>query len=86
MNSAAVLGELCGLGFEIVFTGDELSRASGGGFNAELAGDWTVYKDLPRRGSGGSLFNFNVVLHKAEFYLKDPDYDDRVLAKLAKVL
>jgi hypothetical protein len=42
---------------------------------------------LPKGGDDGEVFlNFNAVLGKGEFSIKDSDYGDYLLRELAKVL
>lgn len=74
------------LRFQLAVIGDNLSRASGGGFNAEPPGDWTATKIFLAGGEAEVFLNTNTVLGKAEFSIKDPDEGDQVLAELAKVL
>lgn len=74
------------LPFQLAVIGDNLSRASGGGFNAQPPGDWTATKIFLAGGEAEVFLNTNTVLGKAEFSIKDPDDGDQVLAELAKVL
>jgi hypothetical protein len=76
------------LPFSYVILGEHQSRTSGDGFNQKPAGGWTAMKIfIPANGDDGEVFlNFSLADHKAEFSLKDPDYGNYVLAKLATVL
>jgi hypothetical protein len=74
------------LSFLYVVIGEHNSQAVGGGFNEKPSGNWTAMKIFLADGKGEVFLNFNPVLHKAEFSIKDPEYGDIVLAELAKVL
>jgi hypothetical protein len=76
------------LALDAVVLGQRESRDSSGGFFANPPGDWiTTTIFLPKGGDEGEVyFNFNSVLGKAEFSIKDSDYGDYVLSELAKVL
>jgi len=76
------------LAFDAVVLGQKQSRRPSGSYSNHPPGDWTVTKIfLPKGGDEGEVFfNFNPVLGKAEFSIKDPDYGDYVLRELAKVL
>lgn len=73
------------LPFEYALLGDNQSRSPDGGFSANPRGNWTTTKIFLSNDQAEVYFNFNPVIHKAEFALKDPDYGDRVLAEFAKV-
>lgn len=76
------------LDFDAVVLGERLNRDTSDGFFADPPGDWTASKIfLPKGGDQGEVFfNFNPVIGKGEFSLKDADYGDYVLGELAKVL
>jgi hypothetical protein len=76
------------LPFEYVSLGDHLSQISGGGFNTKPAGHWTALKVFvgADQDEAEVFLNINPVLNKAEFSIKDADYGDPMLAKLAQVL
>jgi len=76
------------LPFTFVILGENQSRGSAGGFRSRPSGNWTAAKIFFEEGEqeGELFFNFNAVIKKAEFSIKDPDYGDFVLAELAKVL
>jgi hypothetical protein len=76
------------LAFDAVVLGQSQSRDPSGGFSSNPPGDWILIKIfLPKGGDEGEVFfNFNPVLRKAEFSIKDSDYGDYVLKELAKVL
>jgi hypothetical protein len=74
--------------FSAAVIGEKQSRTAGGGFSDHPLGDWVLVKlFLPKGGDDGEVFlNFNPVLGKGEFSIKDSDYGDYVLNELAKVL
>jgi hypothetical protein len=76
------------LPFAAVILGTTQSHSKDGGFFTEPAGNWTVMKIfIGKKDDPGEVFlNFNTVLHKGEFSIKDPDYGDGVLKELSKVL
>lgn len=76
------------LPFEYASLGDNLSQISGGGFNTKPAGHWTALKIFvgPDEDEAEAFLNINPVLNKAEFSIKDTDYGDLMLARLAQVL
>jgi hypothetical protein len=76
------------LPFTFVNIGDGLSQASNGGFNTEPPGHWTAMKIFIGEGENESevFVNYNMVIRKGQFSIKDADYGDQVLAELAKVL
>jgi hypothetical protein len=74
------------LPFEYAVVGDNQSRRPDGGFQASPTGNWTATKLFLANDQAEVYFNFNPVIHKAEFSIKNRDYGDRVLAELAKVL
>jgi hypothetical protein len=74
------------LPFEYAVLGDNQSRSPDGGFRGSPKGNWTATKLFLANDQAEVYFNFNPVIHKAEFSIKDRDYGDRVLAELAKVL
>jgi hypothetical protein len=76
------------LPFEYANLGDHLSRIPGGGFHANPPGHWTALKVFLGEGDDEAevFLNFNPALGKAEFSIKDADYGNAILAKLAQVL
>ena len=76
------------LAFDAVVLGERQSKNPSEGFSSKPPGDWVVTKIfLPKGGDDGEVFfNFNSVLGKGEFSIKDSDYGDYVLGELAKVL
>ena len=76
------------LSFTFVSFGSHQSQAPGGGFNAQPPGNWTPMKIFVGEGEqeGEFFLNLNPVLKKGQFSIKDPDYGDIVLARLATVL
>ena len=74
------------LQFDAVILAEHQSES--GGYCDKPCGDWTAMKlFLPKGGDDGEVYlDFNSVLGKAEFSIKDPDYGDYVLEQLAKVL
>jgi hypothetical protein len=74
------------LPFNAVILGDHVSHSSNGGFAVKPPGNWTTTKLFLGDGSSEVYFNFNLVLGKGEFAVKDPEYGDGVLLELAKVL
>jgi|HubBroStandDraft_4_1064222.scaffolds.fasta_scaffold164389_2 hypothetical protein len=76
------------LAFDGVVLGERQRRNPSGGYFSSPPGDWTTTKIfLPKGGDDGEVFfNFNPVLDKGEFSIKDSDYGDYVLKELAKVL
>ncbi len=76
------------LTFDYVILGDHNSRAKGGGFSSEPAGNWTTMKIFLGNGDDESevFLNFNPVSRKGQFSEKDIEYGDGVVAKLAPVL
>jgi hypothetical protein len=76
------------LPFTYVILGENNSQASGGGFSAKPAGNWTAMKIFIGDGKDEDevFLNLNPISRKAQFSEKDIDYGDTVLAKLAAVL
>ncbi|MFZ0580587.1 MAG: hypothetical protein WAN72_06885 [Candidatus Acidiferrales bacterium] len=77
------------LPFKYLNFGANLSHApTGGGMFADPPGNWTSMKIfLGTKQQEADLFlNINPVTRKGEFAIKDPEYGDRVLAQLAKIL
>lgn len=77
------------LPFQYAVLGEKMSQATrDGGFNVEPPGNWTAIKIFMGEGDKECEFflNFNSVIKKGQFSIKDPDYGDEVLAQLAKVL
>jgi len=77
------------LPFAYVTFGEHQSQTpSDGGFKDNPRGHWTVSKIFIGEGEHECEFflNFNPVIQKGQFSIKDPDYGDEVIAQLAKVL
>lgn len=76
------------LSFNFVSFGSDQSQAREGGFTPTPPGHWTPMKIFIGEGDQqGELFlNLNPVLKKGQFSIKDPDYGDIVLSRLAEVL
>jgi hypothetical protein len=76
------------LPFTFVNIGENLSQAANGGFNAKPPGHWTAIKIFIGEGEQeAELFlNISEVSRKGQFSIKDPDYGDLALARLAEVL
>jgi len=74
------------LPFSAVILGDHVSHSPNGGFAVKPPGNWTTIKLFLEDGSSEVFLNFNTVLGKGEFSMKDPEYGDGVLQELAKVL
>jgi len=75
------------LPFTAAILGTDQSHSPDGGFFSRPPGHWTAMKIfLGKNGEAEVFLNFNDVLHKGEFSIKDPDYGDDVLRELAKVL
>jgi hypothetical protein len=74
------------LPFDYLLLGENQTRSPDGSFSQNPAGNWTAMKIFLANDQAEVYFNFNPVIHKAEFSIKDAAYGDRVLAELAKVL
>jgi hypothetical protein len=76
------------LPFTAAFLGTNQSHSKDGGFFTKPPGHWTAMKIfIGNQNDPAEVFlNFNPVLHKGEFSIKDSDYGDDVLKELAKVL
>ena len=76
------------ISFTYANIGEKLSQARGGGFDIKPPGNWTAVKLFLGEGDEeAELFlNFNSITGTGQFSMKDADYGDLVLAKLAKVL
>jgi len=79
------------LSFTCLILGQNKSRDPRGGFRGNPPGTWTATKlvfssDNGDDDAGEVFFDFSQADHKAEFSLKDQDYGNFVLAKLATVL
>jgi len=74
--------------FTAVIIGTDQSHAQDGGFFTKPSGHWTAMKIfIGKRDDAAEVFlNFNTVLSKGEFSIKDANYGDAVLRELAKVL
>lgn len=73
------------LPFEFGLLGENQSRTADGAFHTLPKGNWTATKLFLANDQAEVYFNFNPVIHKAEFAIKDPQYGDKVLAEFAKV-
>jgi hypothetical protein len=73
------------LPFEFGLLGENQSRTADGAFHTLPKGNWTATKLFLANDQAEVYFNFNPVIHKAEFAIKDPEYGDKVLAEFAKV-
>jgi hypothetical protein len=64
------------------------SQVPGGGFNAKPPGNWTPMKIFIGKGEqeGQVFLNLNPIIKKGQFSIKDQEYGDIVLARLAQVL
>ena len=76
------------LPFTYVILGEHNVQAKDGGFSPGPGGNWTAMKIFVGEGQdeGEVFLNFNPVTGKAQFSIKDPDYGDIVVGKLATVL
>jgi hypothetical protein len=79
------------LPFTLADIGDNLSRSpgEGGGFFANPPGGWTAIKIFFKGGDSEDVelfLNLNPHMKKGEFSIKDADYGDAALGKLASVL
>jgi len=74
--------------FDAAIIGTNNSHAKDGGFFTEPPGNWTAMKIfIGNKNDPAEVFlNFNPILRKGEFSIKDADYGDDVLRELAKVL
>jgi hypothetical protein len=76
------------LPFVFVSLGRNNSQAPDGGFNTNPTGNWTPMKIFIGEGEheGDVFLNLNPFIKKGQFSIKDSDYGDIVLARLAQVL
>jgi hypothetical protein len=76
------------LPFTAAVLGTNQSHSKDGGFFTKPPGHWTAMKIfIGNHDDPAEVFlNFNTVLHKGEFSIKDPDYGDEVLKEFARVL
>jgi hypothetical protein len=76
------------LPFTFVSFGDRQSHATGGGFTSSPPGHWQSIKIfISEKDDEGQVFiNINPLMKLGQFSIKDQDYGDIVLAKLASVL
>jgi len=74
------------LPFGYLLLGENQTRAPDGSFSSSPKGNWTTTKIFLANDTVEVYFNFNPVIHKAEFSIKDAAFGDGVLAELAKVL
>ncbi len=73
------------LPFEYALLGSDQSRTADGAFHKLPKGNWTATKLFLANDQAEIYFNYNPVIHKAEFAMKDPEYGDRLLAEFAKI-
>jgi len=77
------------LPFTLANLGDHLSQESNGGFNTNPPGGWTAMKIFIEDGDGDDVelfLNLDPSIGKGQFSIKDADYGDEAVAKLATVL
>ena len=76
------------LPFTFANIGTNLSQAPGGGFNAKPSGHWIATKIfIGEDDQEGEFFlNINPATNKGQFSIKDSDYGDIVVSRLAQVL
>ncbi|HET9839707.1 MAG TPA: hypothetical protein VFR84_15885 [Candidatus Angelobacter sp.] len=72
--------------FEYAILGRGQHRAPDGSFNSQQPGDWITLKLFFGDDEGEVFLNLNPVTGKGEFSIKDADYGDYVVGKLAQVL
>lgn len=84
----AAAARVAELPFTAAILGEHQSHAADGGFFTKPSGNWTCMKIfIGKQEDPAEVFlDFNPVLHKGEFSIKDPDYGDDVLRELATVL
>jgi len=75
------------LPFDAVVLAKNQSHDPSGGFSSKPPGDWIAIKlFFPKGGDDAEVYlNFNPVLGKGEFSIKDSDYGDYLLREFAKV-
>ncbi len=73
------------LPFDYALLGADQSRTADGAFHKLPKGNWTATKLFLANDQAEIYFNYNPVIHKAEFSIKDPEYGDRLLAEFAKI-
>ena len=76
------------LPFKAAILGANQSHSKDGGFFTKPPGHWTAMKIfIGKKDDPPEVFlNFNTVLQKGEFSIKDPDYGDELLEEFAEVL
>jgi hypothetical protein len=76
------------LSFNFAMLGEDQSRSPTGGFTSKPPGDWIAYKLTFEEGDeeGEVYLNLDPAAKKGEFSIKDADFGDFVLAKLATLL
>jgi hypothetical protein len=76
------------LPFAFILLGNDLSHATDGGMSPDPRGHWTTMKLFIGHEKDDSevFLNFNTILHKGEFSIKDAEYGDTLLRYLSKVL
>jgi hypothetical protein len=76
------------LPFAFIILGNDLSHSIDGGMSPDPRGHWTAMKLFIGHEKDDSevFLNFNIVLHKGEFSIKDPENGDTLIRYLAKVL
>jgi hypothetical protein len=73
------------LPFEYALLGADQTRTADGAFHKLPKGNWTATKLFLANDQAEIYFNYNPVIHKAEFSIKDPEYGDRLLSQFAKI-
>jgi hypothetical protein len=75
------------LPFTYVSFGGKMSQTTEGGLNTNPPGNWTALKLFLGEGDQEAevFLNYNPVIGKAQFSIKDDDYGDLLLAQFAKV-
>ena len=73
------------LPFEYTLLGADQSRTADGAFHKLPKGNWTATKLFLANDQAEIYFNYNPVIHKAEFAIKAPEYGDRLLSEFAKI-
>jgi hypothetical protein len=84
----AVVPKSSSLPFTFAILGEHQSQTPGGGFSEKPRGNWTAMKIFIGEGDQEAevFLNFNLVMRKGQFSMKDTDYADLVLRELARVL
>lgn len=74
------------LPFEYMVLGQEIHRAQDGSVDSHIKGDWIILKLFFGDDEGEVFLYLNPVAGAGEFAIKDPDYGNYVVRKLAEVL